>query len=455
MNRPPLRALCAAVLLLLSAVQARAQEQQAGVQAELGWPPRPVLAPAAPPPGPPGSPETLQALLARVLGHDPAVRVARSLREAGEERAAQARSRLGPSVGLQVTRGGASEREFGALIDRRTDRAEATLRWNLYNQGNDWAEVQSQARELDAVAEDLRRAREEAAERIATAYAELLRWQTLLPWSEQRLATVRRLVQQTLQQNEAGKISDADAQQAQATLLDAEVAHEQLLADLQSARDSLQRLVAVEAGGTVPGVVPVLLPPPMAEPREPASGLVAGARQRAEAARERVRPLPSLLAPRIDAEYRHRLHDRTLPVATTETQYGWTVTARWDMPLLGEAQARRAEVERRAEAAAAEAERVQRQAAAELAALPARIAQATRAVVQLDRQIEQYTALVKAGELQFEAGRRTLPQLVQLHDSRFAAQQRRNEQAHRLLGAQLRQLVLTGSLLPVLGLPLE
>ena len=88
----------------------------------------------------------------------------------------------------------------------------------------------------------------------------------------------------------------------------------------------------------------------------------------------------------------------------------------------------------------------------ELVALGPRIANAERAVGQIEGQIAQYTALVRAGELQFEAGRRSLSQLVQLHDSRFAAEQRRAEQAHRLLGARLRQLALSGALLPALGL---
>jgi outer membrane protein TolC len=76
-------------------------------------------------------------------------------------------------------------------------------------------------------------------------------------------------------------------------------------------------------------------------------------------------------------------------------------------------------------------------------------------VAQLDRQVEQYNALVKAAELQFEAGRRSLPQLVALHDSRYNAEQRRSDQAHRLLTSQLRQLSLSGGLLPALGLPGE
>ena len=75
---------------------------------------------------------------------------------------------------------------------------------------------------------------------------------------------------------------------------------------------------------------------------------------------------------------------------------------------------------------------------------------AERSVSRLDGQIEQYRSLIKAGELQFEAGRRTLAQLIQLHDSRFNAQQRRADQQRKLQSAQLRRLSLTGNLLPSL-----
>lgn len=406
--------------------------------------------PALPPMAPtPAQPETLSALVARVLAYDPAVKVARALQQAADERRLQSRSRLGPSLGATVTRGGASLDEFSGPVDRRTDRADLALRWNLYNYGNDAAELSASERELAAATEEVRRAREEAAERIAEAYNEVLRVQQLIPRSQQRLDAVRKLLSQVAQQNRAGKVSDADLQQAQASALDAEVSHEQLGADLASAREKL----ALLTGGEVREAVPLVLPPP-ATGGTPYNGQVVAARERALAARARTRPPQVLLAPKVDAEYRKKLHDRTGPVttATTTEQYGWTVTARWDFPVMGENQAKRAEAERRAEAAEFEADRVLRMAAAELATLPPRIAQTERALVQIDRQIEQYGNLVRAGELQFEAGRRTLPQLVQLHDSRFNAEQRRAEQAHRLRAAQLRLLALSGGLLPALSL---
>jgi len=406
-----------------------------------------VLSPLPPPPA--GQPESLAGLLARVLAADPQVRTAQALWQAAQQRRLQARSRLGPSVLLTTTNGQSLEVEFGRPLERRTDRVEAGLRWNLYNSGNDLAEFNASDRDVLASAQDLRRAREDTGERIAESYVELLRAQQLLPRATERLAAVRQLVAQVQRQNEAGKASDADATQAAASLLDAEITLEQLQADQDSARDKLAALVGTEVREVQPVV---LMAAPLAATSTGQPGLVEAAQMRALAARERVRPLATLLAPRIDLEVRKQVSDHTTPAQTTEQQRVWLITARWEFPVLGETAARRSEVQRRAEAAEADAERVARGVQGDLQALRARITNAERAVAQLDQQIAQYNSLVRAGEVQFEAGRRSVSQLIQLRDSRFNAEQRRADQQNRLLAARMRQLALTGQLLPALGL---
>ena len=425
------------------------------VKALLDAPAAPVVPALAAPPS--AGSESLAALLARVLPRDPQVRVAESLMLATQQRRLQARSRLGPSVYLNANEGGSTETEFGFPINRSTSRAEAGVRWNLYNAGNDMAELNGATRDVDVAAQDLRRAREEVAERIAETYADLLRLQTLLPHAAQRLDAVRKLADQVRQQTAAGKTSEADATQAAASLLDAEIAHELLGADLDAARKKL----AAQVGGEVRDAEPLNLPlqwlagaaaAPAGDGVDDASGLVGAARLRADAARQRVRPVASLWAPRIDLEVRHQLHDRTLPSPTTLQKEVWQLTARWDFPVMGENAARRTEQQRRAEAAQAEADRVAQGMQIELQTLGPRIANTERALAQLERQAAQYNSLVRAGEVQFEAGRRTVSQLIQLRDSRFSVEQRRSEQAQRLLAAQLKLLALQGRLLPALGL---
>lgn len=407
---------------------------------------------------PAGQPESLAALLARVLPRDPQVRVARSLFEAAAERRVQARSRLGPTAGVAMTRGRSSEFELGAPLERTTARSEATLRWNLFNSGNDFAEYRATLIDEAAAAEELRRAREEASERIAEAYLDVLRIESLLPHAAERLGAVVRLAQVVRRQGELGKLSDADVLQAEASLLDAETAYQGFVADHASARRKLAVLIGASSVREINPAVPPQLGTISQESlraeafAESAQGQVQAARERSRAARERVRPLASLLTPRIDLELRKKLDDKTTPQLTSAQEHGWLVSARWEIPLGGELQSRRAETERRAEAAAADAERIGATAAAELATLGPRIAEGGATLARLDRQSEKYVVLVRAGELQFAAGRRSLTQLIQLRDSRFNVEQRRAEQATRLQRDRLRLLVLSGELLPTLGL---
>jgi outer membrane protein TolC len=391
-----------------------------------------------------------------VLPSDPQVLSASAQVDISGERRIQARSRLMPTLSLQTTQGRSSELEFGVPINRRSSRAETSLRWNVYNGGNDAAELRASVIDETAAEQELRRAQEDSAQRIGESYLDVLRLQTMVPRAAERLQAVQRLVDQTRRQADLGKMSDADAQQAEAALLDAEIGHEEMVADHLSARRKLARLIGAASLDELRPASAVALPLPAGGAAADSMaamppGALGAALQRARAARERVRPHASLLAPRIDIEMRKQLGDNTTPAYTSQTNNSWQVTARWDFPVGGEAQSRRDEVERRAEAAEAEAQRVERSLQAELSTLAPQVAQAERALAMIVRQIEQYSTLVRAGELQFEAGRRTLAQLITLRDSRFNAEKRLSEQAMRLQRARLSQLYYSGELLGALG----
>lgn len=452
--RPNVPGLLLALLALFTSTSGHAQSAVPAPSVSDAGRPASVAVAAAP-----LGAETLPALLARVLPIDPQVRSARALADAAAERRQQVQSRMWPTVGMSITMGGAAETELGRPVNRTTDRVEASVRWNLYNAGNDAAELRATTIELQAAQEELRRAQEEASTRIAEAYLDLLRLESLLPKARERLLAVQALARQVRLQAEIGKLSNADANQAEASELDAEIIYQELLADHAGARRRLAVMSGADSVDKVPAVLPVVLPPPSVESPSPdmlltaGPGQVSAAQERARAARERVRPLSTLAAPRIDFELRQRLRDRTTPQVTTEQQHSWGVVARWDFPVGGELQSRQAEARSRAEAAESEAQRIANTLSAELATLGPRIAETANTITRLERQIEQYNALVRAGELQFEAGRRTVAQLIQLRESRYLAEQRRAEQAHRHLSARLRQLSLNGALLPALGLP--
>lgn len=391
--------------------------------------------------------EALGPLLSRVLDRDPQVRVAQSLLEAGDARVRQLRSRFWPALGLNATLGQGTDLDFGLPVERRTERSELSLRWNLYNGGNDDAELNALLLESDAARAEVARAREEATTRIAEAYLDLLRTDALLPPATARVEAVQRLVAIVQRQTTEGKASEADLQQALASQVDGEVALEQLRAEHFGARRRLAQL----AGEEVAATGPVVLPPGAGAAGSRPAGLQA-AQLRAAAARARVRPVESLAAPRANLDLRQRLSDNTRPQASTVQRSGWNLQLTWELPLGGESFARLDEAASRAAAATAEVERLDQERLAEHAALLPRIAAAERAVALLAAPVAQWSALIRAGELQFEAGRRSLQQLIVLREGLYTAQQRLAEQANQLVRLQLRLALLDGRLLAALGL---
>lgn len=387
------------------------------------------------------------ALLSRVLARDPQLRSAEAAAAVSEARLRQLRSRLGPNLGVQVTRGRSRDLESTLPVDREVQRSEASLRWNLYNGGSDRAEWRAAELDLSASQAEIQRARDDVAARLAEAWFEVQRLDALRPVSRERLVEVRRLAQQVSRQAELGRAAEADVQQAQNALLDAQMSHDLLQAERSSAHGRLQVL----AGEPIGAVVPMAWPADWVAPSAPAHAALRVAQARAEAARLRVRSLPESLAPRLDFDVRKKLSDRTTPQVSTVQQRGWTLGLNWDMPLGGETLARRDESQRRVEAADAEQQGVTQTAAAELQSLLPLANNLNASLTVLDQQATQLLALQRAGDLQYEAGRRSTQQLMQLRESRFALAQRRSELQARLLQTRLRQQALGGELIAALG----
>lgn len=378
-----------------------------------------------------------------VLDDDPQVRAARAVVQAAESRIEQLRSRYLPTLGVTASQGRSAEVDNGRAVDRRVERAEAVLRWNLYNGGADAVAVQAAELEREAAAADLRRARDEVAERLATAMLEVQRHDELVPAARARQARVGELARLVERQLAAGKASSADEAQAAVSRTEADLALEQLLAERAAAVERLQALL----GRRVRAVEPLAVAPQQVGVNDLAfiNPNVIAARQRAVAARAQVRSLQETTAPRVDLDMRRRLSDRTRPASDTAVQRSWTVTMSWDLPVGGETLARRDETQRRAEAAEAEADRALQLATADVVSLGPRIAQAESALRQLDVQAGRLRAVVRAGELQYEAGRRSLVDLIQTQSTLYDVEVRRADHRLRLAVLRLREAVLRGN----------
>ena len=390
----------------------------------------------------------LPALLARALPQDAQVQSAQAAMAVAQARYRQLRSRLFPTLGIQATHGNSSDLDGRLTVERQTQQAELSLRWNLYQGGTDYSELAAGEAELAAAEAELRRAKEESAERLAEAYFELLRLKNTHTSAANRLSEVRQLVAQVARQYTEGKLSELDLQQAQNAELDAELANSTLESDYQSA---LIRLRLLAGGEFIEGIVDANLGRIMPSDTARNSALMA-AQARANAAQLRVRSWAATLAPKVDLNLRRLILNHTTPPPSTIQQQGWSIGVSWEWPLGGENLGRRDESLARAAQAEAEVKRAELAARAEFEALAPRLANLRRTLLNLAEQEAKMAQLLRASGIQFEAGRRSLQQIIQSRDSYFNLQQRQHEQQQRLLQAQMQQLLLAGQLLESLGL---
>ena len=396
----------------------------------------------------------LPALLARAVPRDPQVIAAQAALAATEARYKQARSRLFPTAGLQATRGRSNDLDGTQEVERRTHQVEASVRWNVYNGGADRAELDAAEREMAGAAFDVERARAESAEKLAEAYFDMQRLERGLQQSQERLRDVTQLVRQVARQAELGKSSEVDRELAQSSQLDAELVHDGLLTDQQAARIKLEAL-AFEPVAQFADFAFASLPAQALENADTQQAQLRAARERAAAARLRVRGVAATLAPKVDLNVSHLLNNKTTPPPSTIQQRGWSVGVSWEIPLGGGSLAQRDESISRAQAAEVDVARAEQGARADLASMLPRIANARRTLDLLDEQEKKMAFVVRGGTIQYEAGRRNLQQVIQTRDSYFTLQQRRIDQLHRLTLAQMRQYALAGQLLRVFGLAQE
>ena len=396
-----------------------------------------------------------QQLLQGALARDPQVQGAAALVRVAQAQLAQVRSRWFPSVGLNASKTRSQDEDLGTPIERNSERLDATFKWNLYSGGADQALIDSLERDVAAAELDLQRAREECAERLASAYADAVRADTVVATATELMERLRQLKALVDKQVASGKSSDVDAQTSASSLLEVAITHADAQADARRARLKLSAL-----SGKAPEAVQGLsLPPsPALDDQHPADWLdlregnarYQAARQRAESARLKVGQIAAVLQPRVDLQVRRALSDHTDPTPTSNTRTSTGLSVSLEMPLGGESFARRDEGLQRAEAAAADAERISLEAQIDWADAADRLATARHTQGIHLKQLEHLERVLRGAAVQFEAGRRSLVQLIDLQKMPFSARQKLAESRATQFTAQVRMLSLSGGLIDAL-----
>lgn len=398
------------------------------------------------------------------LQRDGELQAARAAVRAAQAQVDQVRSRFFPSAGVQYQQGRRITQEAGTPVDRHLRSTEGFIRWNVYSGGADKTQLEAAMLELQAVQADARQALEDACERLSKAYIELQRQQMLVQAARRRHAEVAELVERVGRQVAAGKSPSSDGELAQSSLIDAQLSLASSHADLRAARAQLAVLTGHAAALQAQETALEATPWPPAVSLAPQAPLEdwwalalrgnAGAQAatvRHEAAKARVPLIASEYLPRADLTLSKTLSDRTVPVESTQDRRGWTVSVNYEVPLGGGGTARREEARARAQAAESQAWRSEQAVRGELGVVRQQALQNLQVLPAIGKQREHLEAVVRASDLQYQAGRRSLLQLIDQRDRRFNAEQRQIDASWRLRQALLRMAVLTGSLSPALG----
>lgn len=400
--------------------------------------------------------DTLPEVVRLALAHDPQVRSARALWQATQAQTRQVRSRWWPSAGVNAQVGQADVTDLNRDLNRRTERAEAYVRLNVYNGGADQALLQSTEQEQHAARLDLSRALQEAAQQTAQAYVDAQRQQGLLDIARRRLSDVQTLATDVDRLVSGGKSPESDRHAAQASLADAQAAHDAAAVDAALARRRLQTLVGAPVGDLQPVDLPDLsvdqaldTPPGTAQARNPAW---LAAQARASSAQLKLGPIQPELLPKVDLEWRQLLSERTTPTPSSGQQRGWTLSIGYDLPLGGASFAKRDEGLARAAAAEGDTDRIARTIDLDLDNALQTLHRSRQLTPIYQRQIRHLEAVVSASTLQYAAGRRDLIDLISLREAPFNIRQRLIDNDSQRQKATLAYWTLTGQLLSVLGL---
>lgn len=392
--------------------------------------------------------ETLSQAVHQTLAQHPEIRSGEALLNVTMERLMQAKSNYYPTLGLDGAASDAKDRDAGLPEDRTTRRADVFLRWNLFRglgdrQGERTAEFEQLAADADLDA-----AREQVALQVVRTYLDVLRLRRLLTLSDEFIAEQQKLADDVRKRVDAGRAARADLEQMRASLIQAKLQQTQVRGSLRGAEARYRLLV---------GVAPGALSEPVID--DAAAGLdldvltqqalagnlrVQSALRRAAARGEEVGIASAALYPSFDLELRKRLYSEIVPTPQTETRHSAQISFNYQMPLGGSSFSRKREAVQRKLAAQAAADIELLQARSEIVQGWSTWREARDIAPQLAERVEASDKVVKAYDLQFEAARRSINDLLAVRSERYRARV-------DLLENRVEQLVSSAEMLSLLG----
>ncbi len=400
------------------------------------------------------STQAMGAPLADVLRHvmdtHPDIVSARALLDAAGERIRQSRSEYLPTAGLAYERGSTTEEMSGASIDRDTSRLDATLRWNLFRGFADKGAVSSATARKAASASDLNGVREDLSLKVLEVYLDVQRTRALVDVSAAQIESLERLAQRVSTRAELGRISRVTVHQANTRLVQARNRHIQLRAALSGSELRFR-----EVTGMAPDALelPVLDGQIADEPVEALYQRAVSDNPRIRAAREIARSRAADidvarggLMPTVDLELRKRLFADVEPDSSIDLDTSVRLVVNYDFPLGGASLSRKSEAFSLKSAAEQRVAALEREVRANVAAASRQLVEDRNIWPNLEENVVAAREVVKAYHLQFDAGRRTLLDLLTAYADLYQAEAAVLENRFRRLVAAARIHYQLGSL---------
>ncbi len=367
--------------------------------------------------------ERLPEVVDAVLAAHPDVVSASALLEASEALRRQSRSAFFPTVGLSWQRAETDAEQLGQPLDRSSRRSEASLRWNLFSGGSDVYRLSSARHGVAAADADLLAVREALAQRVADAYADMLRLRHINAAGKSLLLETRQLQIKVGARVDAGRISPADRDQIEISVAQAQQQVAELRAALAAAEFRFEQLT-----GTPPDTLTApdfdaldFSPDILRAQADTANPDRRAALRRARARSAEIGVARGSLLPSIDLELRKRLNAHIEPAEVSDTVRSTQLAVTLDVPLGGGSWYRVDEAVARHSAAQADAETLRETIAIEVTRQATDLAERETVQDALHTRLVASRNLIDAYALQFDAGRRSLSDLLDAQQGRFNA----------------------------------
>lgn len=392
----------------------------------------------------------LNKVLEQVFQQHPDVLSSQALLSASRESIIQARSGFFPVLGLSGQASEGEDEQSGTPLDRNVRRIDASLRWNVFRGLSDKHGMQAAKHDSLAAEADLNEAHERVALEVTLVYIEVLRLRCLVDLGQSFVADQMRLSDEINHRVQAGRIPVADASQAKAGLIQAE----RLLAQSQSQLTavehrfrmltgqapeamSLPSFKLLEAGQSMDSLLEKLA---QGNPR------LKAARERVAARGEEIGVAGGALYPSIDLEFRKRLNSEIDPPTLTDTVENQAIQLNYQLPLGGASYSRIRQAEFRKTAAQAETDSILLRLQAELGQAWALWKETVELKQKYLERAQAANTVVAAYDLQFDAGRRSLLDLIAVRLDRFQALADLTDNRVQELAANARMLSAFGEL---------